>query len=1822
MPYVVNACIWDIADTSTRDEVQTFLARELPGSDPLVMPLIPDPESGTKVTTVSFKSKSKGAGRKAIRDLKSRQTSLVDTAGSRYMFGISSSCLGLTTLSRVDEDPTFDMCFVHGFGGHSLKTFSSKTKSHKKSIIWPRDLLPDVLNTGVYRGHYMTFGYPVDLLSGDMIPQTLDDNARYLLEQLITKRGHNCKRPLFFVCHSLGGLVACQAALMTFRSPNDIHPPTRFQEAFNSSGGNVIRGIVFFGTPFRGSRLANFAAFLAKLFFLQSCINTTTLNYLSIENKDVKRLVAEFERQTSDHRVSLQTFYEQKKMRVGPMKRVIVERDSAKGIFGDRVHNKPLRSDHKSMVKFRSAKDRSFRFAVAPDIKALVHGALARKDQLEAIQDTAGRPRTFRVTELSPQAYLQTELIIPGHTMDKNAGAQRVPGIGQHSFIRTARGGNALVDNAFDELVRHFKGLPSVSSRATAGTCSWLLTHQRYQQWINANSNTVLFIQGSPGWGKSTLALFIIKALRDAKDGEHKLSIEGSQTPTEQSEMKPALQAKPIVLYCLIQKVGATKTPEIILKDIVSQLAAIDARGVRDTLHNLFQSLGKEVNLRFLWKLFNTVRRQSKQDIFCVVDGLDECIADVKTQNETTVNLKMVDFLKKVCRIADEERTTYSRTKLLFTTQPRAEISHAAQDRDVLMTIQGSDLEADVIKMVEKRVEELAKGRDFPRENQEFLAAGVIKKCSPIFQMAHQLLEQLGRSDLGDKRDISRVIDGFHSGSLEKAYEGFLEKIQRRYYGRVGKLIRILSFAQEPLLLEELQHALAIQIDDPSSQNFHERIKSEGNLDFFMRGDCGSLVRKEADGTVVLDHPSVYEFFRTLSPTTWPTFSCQHEKEGHLHLALICVKYLTLWRNWTPTQEEKDEAGGDELRALVTKGKFVQYAAQYWTVHVREAGELVLNHLGLVRTFLGFDGGDRLDFHYMLFIRYLCAIPDDDTLPPFKGVPVDNFLAGQDLVYLLRIYHQPRDVKVGMLQKLFKRKRNKDPTTARELEVNMVDWRQRTALHYACENDCMDSVKYLLQCGATGLIFDDADETPFSLAVNNGNSEIAKLLIAQDAAAEKTGSPKRTSCLHMACSNEMEEVVERLLANGINPNERAKEDWTPLHVTASVGNAKIMELLLTCGGDPEAVKSSGLTPLYLAANKGHLSVVQALFKYKKDLDPVPRTEYLQTPLYAAARGGYLDVFDELYAREANVLPDDDGYFPIHIACQGGHLSIIQRLKDSPTLRSQTKLGRQAIHLAAINGHLNVVRFLIAELSFEPDLRCDDLSIEEGKPLTKTITPTYLAAMNGHEDVVNFLLTQSVDLNLTDSIGRNLLHQAALNGCVNLMKIFTSKGFDPLARANDGSTPFHLAAALGHGPIVEMYINGDFGPTIANRFRIDIPDDNGNTALLVALFGGHAEVAVTLLKHGADPNLSNKYGTLAAVSAASLRDSSPMQLIIEKIVDVNRATAAGETPLHGAAFMGRTEVAKMLLDKKANVNAVSESGETPIITAANHFREDTFDLLLKHGGDPITYRDDLGYNAMDYVRDYPPFSDLLRDWRDKYVALDAPERERLVYKNIQRIFAKATLPSDDDFTKQNFASALGRCFLRLGDEEAARICFEQRVLRLRNGMPVPIGWRCDICERDDVQGALQLCMVCPDSAVCHDCHEESSDARPKGCSTEHKQLTLGGEPWKKLSGKQVNEKGQTFEDWIEEAKKRFSEAGGINLDAAIPPPPPQTIVGEPASILEIESSFQKEKPASAVVNGPAGNEVPPAPNRTPADFSPLTLPVRSFTWEGKMTLRQT
>ncbi|RKL31593.1 Vegetative incompatibility protein HET-E-1 [Fusarium proliferatum] len=173
--------------------------------------------------------------------------------------------------------------------------------------------------------------------------------AKLAAERLSTQ---TVERPIIFVAHSLGGLVAAQILV------HGEHKPENSAEA---SIAKNIRGLVFLGTPFRGSSVARPAEVVRRVLDLFK-VDTQhqTLKLLGVDSERLDELTRAFpqvlnKRRFSrdiDHRIEAFFFYETLKTRWGMGSVQIVEAESAQlHGCGDAA---PIRADHIGICKFET----------------------------------------------------------------------------------------------------------------------------------------------------------------------------------------------------------------------------------------------------------------------------------------------------------------------------------------------------------------------------------------------------------------------------------------------------------------------------------------------------------------------------------------------------------------------------------------------------------------------------------------------------------------------------------------------------------------------------------------------------------------------------------------------------------------------------------------------------------------------------------------------------------------------------------------------------------------------------------------------------------------------------------------------------------------------------------------------------------------------------------------------------------------------------------------------------------------------------------------------------------------------------------------------------------------------------------------------------------------------------------------------------------------------------------------------------------------------------------------------------------------------------
>lgn len=119
-------------------------------------------------------------------------------------------------------------------------------------------------------------------------------------------------------------------------------------------------------------------------------------------------------------------------------------------------------------------------------------------------------------------------------------------------------------------------------------------------------------------------------------------------------------------------------------------------------------------------------------------------------------------------------------------------------------------------------------------------------------------------------------------------------------------------------------------------------------------------------------------------------------------------------------------------------------------------------------------------------------------------------------------------------------------------------------------------------------------------------------------------------------------------------------------------------------------------------------------------------------------------------------------------------------------------------------------------------------------------------------------------------------------------------------------------------------------------HVNVPDENGCTALQRAAADGHVDVVQLLLQNGADPNKQdNVHGNTAAHEAAWKGYSRCAALLARGGAALSARNAAGFAPLHLACQNGHNQTCRELLLAGAPPDLQNNYGDTSLHTAARY-----------------------------------------------------------------------------------------------------------------------------------------------------------------------------------------------------------------------------------------------------------------------------------------------
>jgi ankyrin repeat protein len=124
--------------------------------------------------------------------------------------------------------------------------------------------------------------------------------------------------------------------------------------------------------------------------------------------------------------------------------------------------------------------------------------------------------------------------------------------------------------------------------------------------------------------------------------------------------------------------------------------------------------------------------------------------------------------------------------------------------------------------------------------------------------------------------------------------------------------------------------------------------------------------------------------------------------------------------------------------------------------------------------------------------------------------------------------------------------------------------------------------------------------------------------------------------------------------------------------------------------------------------------------------------------------------------------------------------------------------------------------------------------------------------------------------------------------------------------------------------------------------------DGFTPLHLASFFGRAKMAAILLDRGAEPSAvsRNPMSVEPLHSAAAVRDTAIIRMLLDHGADVNARQAGGWTPLHAAAMFGDAPLAELFLSRGAVADLPNDQGKTALDLALEKGHMQVAELLQR------------------------------------------------------------------------------------------------------------------------------------------------------------------------------------------------------------------------------------------------------------------------------------
>jgi len=236
------------------------------------------------------------------------------------------------------------------------------------------------------------------------------------------------------------------------------------------------------------------------------------------------------------------------------------------------------------------------------------------------------------------------------------------------------------------------------------------------------------------------------------------------------------------------------------------------------------------------------------------------------------------------------------------------------------------------------------------------------------------------------------------------------------------------------------------------------------------------------------------------------------------------------------------------------------------------------------------------------------------------------------------------------------------------------------------------------------------------------------------------------------------------------------------------------------------------------------------------------------------------------------------------------------------------------------------------------------------------TPLLTASRSGSVEVVRALLDKGAEIDVTERRGQTALMWAAAEGHTDVVRLLVERKAEVDIRLRSGFTAFLFAVREGHIDVVRALLAA--GVDVHQSLQPGRPSGSGawkkagakeTSALLLAIENAHFELALELLKAGANPNdMSSGRSPLHAIAGARKTERGD--------------GANGNPPPEGSGRVTSLEFVEHIVKRGAKIDQriangksapalVNMKGVTPFLLAAKNADVPLMLKLLDLGADP-------------------------------------------------------------------------------------------------------------------------------------------------------------------------------------------------------------------------------------------------------------------------------